>query len=340
LAFTPDGQTLISRGIVHIGLRSGDPGENDTKHVRVWDVATGKQRRPLAEGSHPNGLALSPDGRTVATVGRLWEALTGGQRGEVTGDKGMVFDVAFSPDGRTLATAGMDGAVRLWDLPACREIGRLEGHRGWALTVAFSPDGAQLVSGGLDTTGLVWDVRRFTKRPVQAAALTEAELAACWEDLGAGAARAYRAFDRLLSSPERAAAFLGGRLKPAAGAAARRVAALIAGLGSEQFKDREQATRDLEKLGEVALPALRQALAGGPPLEVKRRLEVLLEKMEGASLPPELLRQVRAVEVLEGVGTPAARRLLERLAAGAPAARLTREAAAALRRVKGPSGAS
>ena len=126
--------------------------------------------------------------------------------------------------------ADMGGAVRLWELPSCREIGRLEGHRGWVQTVAFSPDGTRLVSGGLDTTGLVWDVSRFTKRPAKAVALTEADLEACWEDLGGSATRAYPAFARLLTSPKRAAVFLGGRLKPAPSADARRVAALIAGL--------------------------------------------------------------------------------------------------------------
>jgi RNA polymerase sigma factor (sigma-70 family) len=342
LTFAPDSQTLFSRGQVHFGLRSGDPGDDERKHVRAWDVATGKQRRSIGDGSYPNAMTLAPDGRTVAVVGRsertvfLLEALTGGQRGEVTADKNnMTFEVAFSPDGRTLATADMGGAVRLWELPSCREIGRLEGHRGWVQTVAFSPDGTRLVSGGLDTTGLVWDVSRFTKRPAKAAALTEAELEACWEDLGGSATRAYPAFARLLAAPKRAAAFLGGRVKPAPSADAWRLAALLAGLGNEQFQAREQATRELEKLGEVALPALRKALAGDPPLEVKRRLEVLLEKMEGASLPSETLRPVRAVEVLEYIGTAEARAIVERLARdGAAEARLTREAEAALRRMK------
>ena len=61
-----------------------------------------------------------------------------------------------------------------------------------------------------------------------------------------------------------------------------------------------------------------------------------LEKLEGASLPAETLRQVRAVEALEGTGGAEARRVLEALVAeGAAEARLTREAAAALGRLKG-----
>jgi WD40 repeat protein len=108
LAFTPDGQALVSRGIVFYGARFGEPGESETQHVRVWDLATGKQRRALAVGSHPNGMALAPDGRTTACTGLsdktilLWETATGDQRGELTGHKETVFGIAYSPDGRAL----------------------------------------------------------------------------------------------------------------------------------------------------------------------------------------------------------------------------------------------
>src|SRR5437879_4965288 len=80
-------------------------------------------------------------------------------------------------------------------------------------------------------------------------------------------------------------------------------------------------------------PARQKAYTGDPPLEVKRRLEVLLEKL--STWPAKTLRQVRAVEVLEHSGTPAARAVLEWvLREGAPEARLTREAETALRRMK------
>jgi WD domain, G-beta repeat len=154
--------------------------------VRVWDLATGKQRRAVAVGSHPNQMALAPDGRTAACTGLtdrsifLWETATGDQRGALTGYQETVMGMAYAPDGRTVATAGMDGTVRLWDAFTMKEIGRLEGHRGWVLQVAFSSDGTRLVSGGMDTTALVWDVRRFTQRPSRTVALTAADLEACW----------------------------------------------------------------------------------------------------------------------------------------------------------------
>jgi WD40 repeat protein len=341
LAFAPDGQALISHRMLDPRGNFGGQKEDETKYkfLQVWDVATGKQRRDIAEGTIPT---LSPDGRTMACAAglsrvKLWETTTGDYRGELAGHEVWLFAMAFSSDCRTLATTGMDGRVRLWDPYTLREIGQLVGHRSLCSTIAFSPDGTRLVSGSWDSTALVWDVSRYTKRPVRIAELTDAELKACWDDLGGSAEQAYRAIGKMLASPKRAVTFLGGRVQPAPTVTPRRLAALIAELSSGQFKTREQALRELERLGEAAAPAVHRALAGDAPLEVKRRLEILRKKLDAAGLSAETLRPVRAVEVLERIGTPEARRVLARLdAEGGTEARLTREAAAALRRLKAP----
>lgn len=54
--------------------------------------------------------------------------------------------------------------------------------------------------------------------------------------------------------------------------------------------------------------------------------------ISGGSNTPEQLRALRSLEVLEHIGTPEAKQLLERLAGGAEGARLTREAKASLKR--------
>jgi hypothetical protein len=103
-------------------------------------------------------------------------------------------------------------------------------------------------------------------------------------------------------------------------------------LPSNKFAVREQATRELKALAEHAVPALRAALTGQPSLE-SRRLEALLHQLDSASLSAETVRQIRAVEALECIGNPAARRLLAQLAAGPAATHLTQEAQASLGRL-------
>ena len=65
---------------------------------------------------------------------------------------------------------------------------------------------------------------------------------------------------------------------------------------------------------------------------------VLLSRLERPALSPEELRALRAVELLEQLDTPGARRLLRSLAGGAAGARLTREAKEALDRSAAHAG--
>ena len=62
------------------------------------------------------------------------------------------------------------------------------------------------------------------------------------------------------------------------------VAQLIADLGSEDYRTREKAGRDLAALGEKALPAMRGALLSTDSPEVQRRLSVLVRKMDNDRL--------------------------------------------------------
>lgn len=340
LKFAPDGKTLHSRGYMLEGLSTGEPGESETKFLRIWNTTTWKEQRRISPGDHSEGVTVSADGRSLAGTDRerkaiiVWEIATGDKRVELKSDGEMIFDFVFSPDGRTLAAASMDGTVRLLDPFSGKELGRLEGHRGWVISIAFSPDGTKLVSGSMDTTALIWDVSRFTKRG-KGIELPAAELESCWKDLGGDAATAYRSIGRLLSSQDRAIALLRERIKPASKTDAQRVIQLIDELDSEDFETRDRAMKALEKLGASPAPALARALAGGSrTLEMRRRLQQLLDKAEETRLPPEILRQVRAVEVLEAMATSEARQLLARLATrGAVDAHLTREADAALHRI-------
>jgi hypothetical protein len=84
---------------------------------------------------------------------------------------------------------------------------------------------------------------------------------------------------------------------------------------------------------------LRAALKSSPSAEARKRIEALVARLEAQRVPPDQLRAVRAVEVLEWVGTPQAREILTGLAKGAPGAPLTADAGAALARLKAAGAA-
>ena len=67
--------------------------------------------------------------------------------------------------------------------------------------------------------------------------------------------------------------------------------------------------------------------------EQLKRLEELLEKQDRMAIGAEALRVLRAIEVLEQIGTPEAQNVLKTLAEGAPEVRRTREAKAACERL-------
>jgi hypothetical protein len=157
---------------------------------------------------------------------------------------------------------------------------------------------------------------------------------ALWGDLaGADAPRAFQAILQLAARPQTTLPWLREHVKPAPVPEPRHLDELVAALNDSSFRARDKAMTELEKLGETAGPALKQALAGDVPLEVRRRLERLLAKLNPNDPSSYQLRQLRALEVIEQIGTPEARQLLQELAQGAPAARLTREARASLDRL-------
>jgi hypothetical protein len=96
---------------------------------------------------------------------------------------------------------------------------------------------------------------------------------------------------------------------------------------------RNQAQKALEDLGPAVVARLREVLKAPASEEQRARVERILEKLEKLKLSPEDLRVTRALEALEHMATPEARALLATLAGGAPAARRTSEAQAALRRL-------
>jgi hypothetical protein len=133
--------------------------------------------------------------------------------------------------------------------------------------------------------------------------------------------------------PDLCVPFFAERIKPVKMPSRKLLAEWITDLDSTSFKARIRATEELTNLNELAVPALKTALEGNLPLEPRRRIERILAEADPTRHCPTLMQNLRAIEVLERIGTPAARRLLEYLASGAADARLTMEATESLARL-------
>lgn len=159
LVFSPD-RAILASG-------------SDDGTIRLWSFPEGEHVMTLEHGHEVKSLAVTPDGRRLASggIGRysnlfmpysrhevvhevppsvhLWN-LSGGKLKTRRKQKWDVFDIAITPDGRTLVTAGGSfdrGQLSLWRLPRVRHIKTFERHSECITCLAITPDGNMLVSG-------------------------------------------------------------------------------------------------------------------------------------------------------------------------------------------------
>jgi hypothetical protein len=191
-----------------------------------------------------------------------------------------------------------------------------------------------LASGSADTTILLWDVSSL-KPDLPPANLSAEALDNCWADLqAADAARAYRSVWSLVAGGDKVVRFLAEKVHPTPGVDAKRLQQWLSDLDSGDFSAREGATRELTRLGSVIESELCQLRDATSSPEVRKRVNSILEQIAKAKPSGDPLRQLRAIVVLERIGSPAARDLLKKLADGAPGAALTRNAKLALQRLE------
>jgi WD40 repeat protein len=158
LAYPPDGRTVAS-------------ASNDMS-VRLWDVATGRERRVLR--GHVTGvssLAFTPDGQSLASgsqdgILKVWDLPALEEPDTLTAPERWVVSAAFSPDGKTLAASCPredmsredHSVVKLWDLPSGKERVEWPVSKWTAGAVSFSPDGMMVAAGHYAEQVTLWSL--------------------------------------------------------------------------------------------------------------------------------------------------------------------------------------
>lgn len=134
--------------------------------IILWTMPDGKIDKTLAPGSVVRAMAMSPDGKVLASAGddpnvQLWDPVNGKAGLKLSGHTDWVLCLAFSPDGKLLASGGYDGTVRLWEADTGKKLFDIPakppappntppGPANTVLAITFSPDGKQLAVGGTD----------------------------------------------------------------------------------------------------------------------------------------------------------------------------------------------
>jgi WD40 repeat protein len=314
--------------------------------VRLFDGRSGTKLRDLVvPGGAASGLSFSSDGRRLATTisgsrpvegsageavvpafsCAVWDTVTGKLVRPPWDLRTDPSCLALSPDGRTIACGSGDGFVSVWEVATGIERARFTGHPASIRCVAFSPCGRYLASAGPDGPILVWDLWAAPS----GSSPPPAEL---WSLLTRDRTAAI-AMQRLAAAPDVAVALLRDRVHAVAPVSDDRLRRLLADLDQPRYAARSAAAAELQRVADQVEAQLRRHVAApDASAEARHQIQRLLEHRD--EMTSEYVVGLRALEVLERVNTPAARALIAEWAAGAPAARFTREAAATLERLK------
>lgn len=168
--FLADAKMQIARGhaqtITSVAAAGGmaASGAMDGK-VLVWSLPADKPAHAMTAGAAVRAVALSADGKQLASVGddnavQLWDPATGKQVKKLTGPTDWLLAVAISPDGKLVAAGGHDGKLWIWESASGKKLFdvavQLPGAPKDAPVViisslAFSPDGKKVAVGGSDS---------------------------------------------------------------------------------------------------------------------------------------------------------------------------------------------
>jgi len=145
----------------------------DDSRLLIWDSQTRKLTGTFPTTiDHQNilngGLAISPDGKTVAAAGvsgpfSLFSA-SGAGPVRIIHHQANITSLAFAPKTNQLLVAGWDTGLWVYELDHLRLLTNFFAHKSWVSKVAFSPSGDVAVSSGADQLIRFWSTHDW--RPI------------------------------------------------------------------------------------------------------------------------------------------------------------------------------
>jgi WD40 repeat protein len=131
--------------------------------VRVWDLATGRERRKIVLPGEIHSLDLDRDGRfalaglNTGAVGYL--DLETGQVVRMLKIHGQAVGwVAFAADGQHGCSTSDEGTAKLWDLTDGKQVAQFHVKSKRARGGALLPDGRRLLTGDSGGALQIWDL--------------------------------------------------------------------------------------------------------------------------------------------------------------------------------------
>lgn len=335
--FTPDGKSLV--------FFSTEAG------IRFCDAQTGKlvkvlQDDPRFKGSGADTVVLSPDGNFLAAWGGpctaldIWD-VRAGKRVCTVQHHTYCYTARFSRDNQSLLILNNRSEIVLHHIVAEKTVHQFYPPETLANGIAFTPDEKKVVIlAPTDDRGAVYQYSLFIHDlpprllDPAAARFDDAAPAKLWPKLlSDNELRLDLARKALRGAPKEAVALFRKELPPVTQARQKEVEQLLAELDDDDYMKRDRAMTTLHEVAHAFAPLLESRHKAAGPGEVRNRLIFVLAQMNNEKLPQSLVRDLRAVTLLEQIATPEARDLLTEIAQGAAEARLTHEARAALARL-------
>ncbi len=320
-------------------MASIDSSGRSGSGFEVWDMKAGKIAfKVQTTSSEPVYAMRFSAAEEIIVIGtrnglRFWDLPSGREMPRLTIPGMSVSRFELSPDGTLLAVVSAY-TTKVFEVHSghlCYETPNLEKS---ITSCAFTHDSRSLVAGYADGGALIWSLDpggfAAVPPPIEPA---DSDLGVVWNELATNDGKAALAATwKLARFGDFAVKFLAEQLKPGEQEQVneKQIKKWIDDLGRGNPAERRAASTQLRQLRSTAEPLLQAAIESDDvPALAKTRIRLLLAAST-TGVGEEAHRTIRAIRVLRLIGGDQAETLLDAMANGAPEARESAVARAAL----------